>query len=73
MQVLVAPTEWNFLVLDCIFLCIYVLEALLKIIAQGVEYFYDGWNNLGGLVGAGGALNGGGGETEDKRGAGMGR
>ncbi|XP_020020573.2 cation channel sperm-associated protein 1 [Castor canadensis] len=38
--------EWNFLVLDCIFLCIYVLEALLKIIAQGVEYFYDGWNNL---------------------------
>lgn len=41
------PTEWYFMVLDSIFLAIYVLEALLKLIALGVEYFYDPWNNLG--------------------------
>ncbi|XP_027800172.2 cation channel sperm-associated protein 1 [Marmota flaviventris] len=38
--------EWYFLVLDCIFLCIYVMEALLKIIALGLAYFFDFWNNL---------------------------
>lgn len=34
--------------LDSIFLCIYVVEALLKIMALGVNYFYNSWNNLGG-------------------------
>lgn len=34
--------------LDSVFFCIYVLEALLKIIALGLSYFYDFWNNLGG-------------------------
>ncbi|XP_003937778.1 cation channel sperm-associated protein 1 [Saimiri boliviensis] len=38
--------EWYFMVLDSIFFCIYVLEALLKIIALGLSYFYDFWNNL---------------------------
>ncbi|XP_021494092.1 cation channel sperm-associated protein 1 [Meriones unguiculatus] len=38
--------EWYFMVLDSIFLAIYVVEALLKLIALGVEYFYDPWNNL---------------------------
>ncbi|NP_647462.1 cation channel sperm-associated protein 1 [Mus musculus] len=38
--------EWYFMVLDSIFLSIYVLEAVLKLIALGLEYFYDPWNNL---------------------------
>ncbi|CAO2584282.1 Cation channel sperm-associated protein 1 [Lemmus lemmus] len=38
--------EWYFMVLDSVFLSIYVLEAVLKLIALGVEYFYDPWNNL---------------------------
>ncbi|KAL0629929.1 Cation channel sperm-associated protein 1 [Plecturocebus cupreus] len=38
--------EWYFMALDSIFFCIYVLEALLKIIALGLSYFYDFWNNL---------------------------
>ncbi|XP_059118948.1 cation channel sperm-associated protein 1 [Peromyscus eremicus] len=38
--------EWYFMVLDSIFLSIYVLEAMLKLIALGMEYFYDPWNNL---------------------------
>ncbi|KAM4846204.1 cation channel sperm-associated protein 1 [Thomomys bottae] len=38
--------EWYFMVLDCIFLCVYVIEAVLKIIALGLTYFYDPWNNL---------------------------
>ncbi|XP_069924357.1 cation channel sperm-associated protein 1 isoform X2 [Oryctolagus cuniculus] len=38
--------EWHFLILDCIFLCIYMVEALLKIIALGFSYFHDFWNNL---------------------------
>ncbi|XP_008588471.1 PREDICTED: cation channel sperm-associated protein 1 [Galeopterus variegatus] len=38
--------EWYFLALDSIFLCIYVLEALLKIISLGFGYFCDSWNNL---------------------------
>lgn len=33
--------------LDSIFLCIYVVEAVLKIIALGLKYFSDSWNNLG--------------------------
>lgn len=36
------------MVLDSIFLCIYVVEAMLKIIALGSKYFSDSWNNLGG-------------------------
>lgn len=39
------------MVLDSIFLSIYVLEAMLKLIALGMEYFYDPWNNLGRWVG----------------------
>ncbi|XP_041910354.1 cation channel sperm-associated protein 1 [Arvicola amphibius] len=38
--------EWYFMVLDSIFLSIYILEAVLKLIALGMEYFYDPWNNL---------------------------
>uniref|UniRef100_F7CFM8 Cation channel sperm-associated protein 1 n=1 Tax=Callithrix jacchus TaxID=9483 RepID=F7CFM8_CALJA len=38
--------EWYFMALDSIFFCIYVLEALLKIFALGLSYFYDFWNNL---------------------------
>ncbi|XP_040494676.1 cation channel sperm-associated protein 1 [Ursus maritimus] len=32
--------------LDSIFLCIYVVEAVLKITALGFKYFSDPWNNL---------------------------
>ncbi|XP_008820503.1 cation channel sperm-associated protein 1 [Nannospalax galili] len=38
--------EWYFMSMDSIFLCIYILEALLKLIAWGLKYFYDPWNNL---------------------------
>uniref|UniRef100_A0A8C9AEL1 Cation channel sperm associated 1 n=1 Tax=Prolemur simus TaxID=1328070 RepID=A0A8C9AEL1_PROSS len=38
--------EWYFTALDSVFFCIYVLEALLKIIALGFLYFRDMWNNL---------------------------
>ncbi|CAK6449755.1 unnamed protein product [Pipistrellus nathusii] len=38
--------EWYFMVFDCIFLSIYVVEALLKIISMGCDYFYDPWNIL---------------------------
>ncbi|XP_028626843.1 cation channel sperm-associated protein 1 [Grammomys surdaster] len=38
--------EWYFMVMDSIFLSIYVLEAVLKLIGLGLEYFYDPWNNL---------------------------
>nr|XP_003828705.2 cation channel sperm-associated protein 1 isoform X1 [Pan paniscus] len=38
--------EWYFMALDSIFFCIYVVEALLKIIALGLSYFFDFWNNL---------------------------
>ncbi|XP_031240567.1 cation channel sperm-associated protein 1 isoform X4 [Mastomys coucha] len=38
--------EWYFMVLDSIFLSIYVLEAILKLIGMCLEYFYDPWNNL---------------------------
>lgn len=40
-------TEWYFMVFDSIFLSIYVVEALLKIITMGLDYFYDPWNILG--------------------------
>lgn len=33
---------------DYIFLSIYIVEAVLKIIALGLAYFLDPWNNLGG-------------------------
>ncbi|KAM5317311.1 cation channel sperm-associated protein 1 [Glossophaga mutica] len=38
--------EWYFMAFDSIFLSIYVVEAVLKIIAMGLDYFYDAWNNL---------------------------
>uniref|UniRef100_A0A8C8WZT4 Cation channel sperm-associated protein 1 n=1 Tax=Panthera leo TaxID=9689 RepID=A0A8C8WZT4_PANLE len=38
--------EWYFMALDSIFLCIYVVEAVLKIIALGLKYFSDSWNIL---------------------------
>nr|XP_023420249.1 cation channel sperm-associated protein 1 [Cavia porcellus] len=38
--------EWYFMAFDCIFLSIYIIEALLKIISMGLQYFYDAWNNL---------------------------
>eukprot|EP00069_Balaena_mysticetus_P012870 bmy_07785T0 len=38
--------KWYFMALDSIFLCIYVVEAVLKIIALGLKYFLDPWNNL---------------------------
>ncbi|KAF6102491.1 cation channel sperm associated 1 [Phyllostomus discolor] len=38
--------EWCFMAFDSIFLSIYVVEAVLKIIALGLNYFYDVWNNL---------------------------
>ncbi|XP_045710698.1 cation channel sperm-associated protein 1 [Phyllostomus hastatus] len=38
--------EWCFMAFDSIFLSIYVVEAVLKIIAMGLDYFYDVWNNL---------------------------
>lgn len=34
--------------LDSVFLCIYMIEAMLKIIAQGFLYFSNTWNKLGG-------------------------
>ncbi|KAM8970921.1 cation channel sperm-associated protein 1 [Sarcophilus harrisii] len=39
--------EWYFTALDSIFLCIYFMEALLKIIVMGLGYF-DSWNSLDG-------------------------
>ncbi|DAA13665.1 TPA: cation channel, sperm associated 1 [Bos taurus] len=38
--------EWYFTALDYIFLSIYMVEAVLKIIALGLAYFLDPWNNL---------------------------
>ncbi|XP_077615754.1 cation channel sperm-associated protein 1 isoform X1 [Crocuta crocuta] len=38
--------EWFFMALDSIFLCIYVIEAVLKILALGLKYFSDSWNLL---------------------------
>ncbi|XP_053779782.1 cation channel sperm-associated protein 1 [Desmodus rotundus] len=38
--------EWYFMAFDSVFLSIYMVEAVLKIIAMGLDYFYDFWNNL---------------------------
>ncbi|XP_049747820.1 cation channel sperm-associated protein 1 [Elephas maximus indicus] len=38
--------EWYFMAMDSIFFCIYIVEAMLKIIALGFKYFSDSWNNL---------------------------
>ncbi|XP_063173023.1 cation channel sperm-associated protein 1 isoform X2 [Candoia aspera] len=38
--------EWFFSALDPIFLCVYVLEAILKFIATDFDYFRDRWNNI---------------------------
>ncbi|XP_059242934.1 cation channel sperm-associated protein 1 [Mustela nigripes] len=38
--------EWYFMAFDSIFLCVYVVEAALKIAALGFKYFSDPWNNL---------------------------
>ncbi|XP_077184917.1 cation channel sperm-associated protein 1 [Paroedura picta] len=38
--------EWFFSALDALFLSVYVVEAILKIIALDVEYFYDPWNDI---------------------------
>ncbi|XP_043827996.1 cation channel sperm-associated protein 1 [Dromiciops gliroides] len=37
--------EWYFTALDSFFLCIYFLEAVLKILVMGTSYF-DSWNSL---------------------------
>ncbi|XP_074132658.1 cation channel sperm-associated protein 1 [Sminthopsis crassicaudata] len=37
--------EWYFTAFDSIFLCIYFMEAFLKIIVMGIGYF-DSWNSL---------------------------
>ncbi|XP_074087128.1 cation channel sperm-associated protein 1 [Macrotis lagotis] len=37
--------EWYFTAFDSIFLCIYFLEAVLKLIVMGLQYF-DSWNSL---------------------------
>ncbi|KAM3824830.1 cation channel sperm-associated protein 1 isoform 2-T2 [Vipera latastei] len=38
--------EWFFSVLDPIFLCVYVVEAILKFIALDFKYFRDPWNDI---------------------------
>ncbi|XP_066216098.1 cation channel sperm-associated protein 1 [Saccopteryx leptura] len=38
--------EWYFVAFDSIFLSIYMVEAVLKIIAIGFSYFSDSWNDL---------------------------
>ncbi|KAJ6654207.1 hypothetical protein lerEdw1_007304 [Lerista edwardsae] len=38
--------EWFFTAMDPVFLCIYVMEAILKLIALGCSYFRDWWNNI---------------------------
>ncbi|XP_006893479.1 PREDICTED: cation channel sperm-associated protein 1 [Elephantulus edwardii] len=38
--------EWYFTAIDTLFLSIYVVEAMLKIIALGFSYFSDPWNKL---------------------------
>ncbi|KAG8522628.1 Cation channel sperm-associated protein 1, partial [Galemys pyrenaicus] len=42
--------EWYFLALDSVFLCVYLIEAVLKIIVQGFKYFFDSWNKLDFLI-----------------------
>ncbi|XP_042294852.1 cation channel sperm-associated protein 1 [Sceloporus undulatus] len=38
--------EWFFSAMDPAFLSVYVVEAILKIIALDFEYFHDPWNNI---------------------------
>ncbi|XP_032654790.1 cation channel sperm-associated protein 1 isoform X3 [Chelonoidis abingdonii] len=38
--------EWFFSAMDAVFLCIYVLEALLKLIALDLNYFRNPWNDI---------------------------
>ncbi|XP_007943148.1 cation channel sperm-associated protein 1 [Orycteropus afer afer] len=38
--------EWYFMAMDSVFLCIYMVEAALRIMALGFQYFFDSWNNL---------------------------
>ncbi|ETE68851.1 hypothetical protein L345_05350, partial [Ophiophagus hannah] len=38
--------EWFFFALDPIFLCVYVVEAILKFIALDFNYFRDPWNDI---------------------------
>ncbi|XP_053891121.1 cation channel sperm-associated protein 1 [Malaclemys terrapin pileata] len=38
--------EWFFSVMDAVFLCVYVLEALLKLIALDLDYFRNPWNDI---------------------------
>ncbi|XP_037760723.2 cation channel sperm-associated protein 1 [Chelonia mydas] len=38
--------EWFFSAMDAVFLCVYVLEALLKLIALDLDYFRDPWNDI---------------------------
>uniref|UniRef100_A0A8C3SZE4 Ion transport domain-containing protein n=1 Tax=Chelydra serpentina TaxID=8475 RepID=A0A8C3SZE4_CHESE len=38
--------EWFFSAMDAVFLCVYVLEALLKLIALDLNYFRDPWNDI---------------------------
>ncbi|XP_065408839.1 cation channel sperm-associated protein 1 [Chrysemys picta bellii] len=38
--------EWFFSAMDAVFLCVYVLEALLKLIALDLDYFRNPWNDI---------------------------
>ncbi|XP_039222189.1 cation channel sperm-associated protein 1 [Crotalus tigris] len=38
--------EWFFSALDPVFLCVYVVEAILKFIALDFNYFRDPWNDI---------------------------
>ncbi|KAM6158122.1 cation channel sperm-associated protein 1 [Rhynchocyon petersi] len=38
--------EWYFMAMDTLFLSIYVVEAIIKIMALGFTYFSDFWNKL---------------------------
>ncbi|XP_026544847.1 cation channel sperm-associated protein 1-like [Notechis scutatus] len=38
--------EWLFSALDPVFLCVYVVEAILKLIALDFNYFRDPWNDI---------------------------
>ncbi|KAL7978277.1 hypothetical protein Chor_014816 [Crotalus horridus] len=39
--------QWFFSALDPVFLCVYVVEAILKFIALDFNYFRDPWNDIG--------------------------
>ncbi|XP_067399980.1 cation channel sperm-associated protein 1 isoform X1 [Emydura macquarii macquarii] len=38
--------EWFFSAMEAVFLCVYMLEALLKLIALGLDYFRDPLNDI---------------------------